>query len=99
MNKSVDLRAEAEADIERAHNYLEEIRPGLGKQFVARVRQVLERIESMPEMYATVFQDVRAVRLRQFRYVVYYIVLTDSIDVLAVLHGSLDSSVWQARLQ
>lgn len=98
MNKSVNLRPSAETDIEEAYEYLEEVHTGLGKQFIARVRQVLERIESMPEMYAIVFQDVRAVRLRQFRYVVYYMVLVDSIDVLAVLHGSRDSSTWKARL-
>jgi plasmid stabilization system protein ParE len=45
-----------------------------------------------------VWQDVRAARLRKFRYVVYYVVLTDHVEVLAVLHGSRDESTWKSRV-
>jgi hypothetical protein len=42
-------------------------------------------------------QDVRAVRLRRFPFVVYYVVLADRAEVLAVMHGSRDESAWQSR--
>jgi len=51
----------------------------------------------MPEMYGVVWQNVRAARLRQFTYVVYYRVHDDRVEVLAVMHGSRDASAWQAR--
>ena len=35
----------------------------MGDRFIAGVREVLERIESMPGMDSPVWQDVRAVRL------------------------------------
>ena len=98
MSLPVILRPEAEADIRKTHNVLEEVRPGLGKQFVARVREVLQRVESFPELYGVLWQDVRAARLKQFRYVVYYVVLPDRVEVLAVIHGSRDASAWQARV-
>jgi len=41
---------------------------------------------------------VRAARLRKFRYVVYYVVFADRVEVLGVLHGSRDGSVWQSRV-
>ncbi len=41
---------------------------------------VLERIETTPEMYAPVWQDVRAARLRKFRHVVYYVVFSDRVE-------------------
>jgi hypothetical protein len=62
------------------------------------VREVLERIESIPEMYGLVWQDVRAVRLRKFRHVVYYVVFTDRVEVLAVLHGSRNATAWRSRV-
>ncbi len=93
----VILRPPAETDIRETRATLEAIRPGLGEQFVTRVRQVLERIESMPEMYGVVWQDVRAARLRQFHHVVYYVVFADRAEVLAVLHGARDASAWQSR--
>ena len=51
----------------------------------------------MPEMYAAAFRGVRPAKLRRFPYVVYYRVLADRIEVLAVLHGSRDPRIWQGR--
>jgi toxin ParE1/3/4 len=93
----VILRPAAEADIQAAYNEFENARAGLGDRFVASVREVLERIEAMPQLYGLVWQDVRAARLRKSRHVVYYVVFADRVEVLAVLHGARDASAWQSR--
>ena len=93
----VILRHEAEVDVQEARDQLEAVRVGLGNQVLARVREVLARIEKMPELHGKVWQDVRAARLKQFRYIVYFIVLADRVEVLAVLHGARDPSSWQSR--
>jgi toxin ParE1/3/4 len=93
----VILRHEAEVDIQGARDQLEAVRVGLGNQVLARVREVLARIEKMPELHGKVWEDLRAARLKQFRYIVYFIVLEDRIEVLAVLHGARDPSAWQSR--
>jgi plasmid stabilization system protein ParE len=59
---------------------------------------VLTRIEAMPQLYAEVFGAVRAARLRKFRHVVYFVVLAARVEVIAVIHGSGDSSAWQSRV-
>lgn len=97
MSLPVILRPDAEADVRDAYEYLEEARTGLGEQFAARLHDVLERIESMPQSFGIVWQDVHAVRLRKFRYVVYYVVTKDHVEVLAVMHGARDQSVWRSR--
>ena len=97
MSLPVILRHEAEADVQEARDQLEAVRVGLGSQILARVREVLARIEKMPELHGKVWQDVRAARLKQFRYIVYFIVLADRVEVLAVLHGARDPSSWQSR--
>ncbi len=97
MSLPVILRHEAEVDIQGARDQLEAVRVGLGNQVLARVREVLARIEKMPELHGKVWEDVRAARLKQFRYIVYFIVLEDRIEVLAVLHGARDPSAWQSR--
>jgi plasmid stabilization system protein ParE len=98
MSLPVILRPEAEADIQETFADLEQSQPGLGRQFAARVREVLERIESMPGLYGVVWQDVRAARLKKFRYVVYYVAFPDRVEVLAVMHSSRDPSAWQSRV-
>ena len=97
MSLPVILRHEAEVDVQEARDQLEAVRVGLGNQVLARVREVLARIEKMPELHGKVWQDVRAARLKQFRYIVYFIVLADRVEVLAVLHGARDSSSWKSR--
>lgn len=97
MSLPVLLRPAADADIQASHDDLEQVRAGLGDQFVTRVRETLDQIEAMPELYGVVWQDVRAARLRQFRHLVYYVVFADRVEVLAVMHGSRDPSAWQSR--
>ena len=97
MSLPVILRHEAEVDVQEARDQLEAVRVGLGTQVLARVREVLARIEKLPELHGKVWQDVRAARLKQFRYIVYFIVLADRVEVLAVLHGARDPSSWQSR--
>lgn len=53
MSLHVILRPPAEADIRETHDTFESIRAGLGERFVFRVREVLERIETFPEMTAS----------------------------------------------
>jgi len=99
MNQPVILCPGAENDIREIYHCLEEIQAGLGDQFVIRLRDVLQRIESMPEISGIAWRDVRAVRVRRFQYVVYYVVFTNRVEVLAVLHGSRHESTWQSRVE
>jgi plasmid stabilization system protein ParE len=98
MSLPVLIRPQAEEDVVDIFGELEFIRTGLGKKFIARLREVLERIEWIPEMYGVIWQDVRAVKLQKFRYVVYYVVLNDHVELLAVLHGHRDESTWKSRV-
>jgi toxin ParE1/3/4 len=98
MRLPVSLRPLARFDAQQIHAEMEALSAGLGDKFLERLQDILARIESMPEMYATVWGSVRAVRLRRFRHVVYYVVLPDRVEVLAVMHGSRDSSVLQSRV-
>lgn len=93
MSLPLILRPEAEEDLRRASEHLDSLQVGLGSRLVAGPGELFERIETQPELYGRVWQDVRAARLQRLRYVVYYVVFADRIEVLAVLHGSRDPSV------
>lgn len=98
MNVSIVVRPEAEADIAQAFADLEQVRAGLGREFLRRVREVFERLEAMPQLYGTVWQDVRAARVKRFRYIVYYVAFADRVEVIAVIHGSWDEAAWRSRV-
>ncbi|WP_020473812.1 type II toxin-antitoxin system RelE/ParE family toxin [Zavarzinella formosa] len=98
MSKPVILRPDATNDLREASESLNLIRAGLGSQFLGRVRELLSRIELMPELYGLVWQDVRAAKTKQFRHIVYYLVFPDRVEILAILHSSRDPTIWQSRL-
>ena len=98
MNRPLIVLPDAQVDIGITCCDLEEMRTGLGRKFIAELKVVLERIESMPELHGIVWKDVRAVRVKKFQYIVYYVVFDDRVEVLAVIHGARDSAVWQARV-
>jgi len=88
----------ANADIQQIHAELEAQAPGLGDKFLDRLQETLDRIETVPELYAEVWMTVRAARLRRFRHVVYYVVRAGRVEVIAVMHGSRSSLAWQSRV-
>ena len=98
MSLPVILRAAAEADIEEAYSWLEDAQRGIGEAFVGNLRDVFQRMEAAPESCGVVWRDVRAVRVRKFCYVVYYVAFTDRVEVLGVIHGSRHESAWRSRV-
>jgi toxin ParE1/3/4 len=97
MSLPVVLRPGASRDVEEARDYLDSQRIGLGQAFLDRLNEELARIGALPEMYGFVWRNVRAAKLQQFTYVVYYRVFADRVEVLAVMHGSRRSSSWKSR--
>jgi len=93
----VVLRPEASQYAQEARDHYEALRVGLGQTFLNRLDEVLTRINAMPKLYGVAWRNVRAARLRQFTYVVYFRVHDDLVEVLAVMHSSRDASGWQVR--
>jgi plasmid stabilization system protein ParE len=99
MSRPVLLRPAAIADINGIYSELQRILPGLGEKFSLRLSEVLEHIERNPNLYGIVYRNVRAVRLRRFQYVLYYVTGEERTDVLAVIHGARHETSWQSRVE
>lgn len=96
MSLPVVLTAEAEADFDTAADW-DEQQAGLGAEFTDRVRKVLTQIGQTPELHGVIHQDIRRARVQRFPYLVFYRVRPDRVEVIAVLHGRRDPSVWKNR--
>src|SRR5439155_25855346 len=92
------LLPEAKAEFDAAADWYEQQRPGLGVDFIARVREVLDRIAANPRLHSAVYGDVRKAVVRRFPYVVLSREDAGEVVVIAVFHTSRDPSVWQARV-
>lgn len=98
MSLATDFRPEAVTDVVEARRWYEEQEHGLGDIFADSLEEIVDRIKSMPRMYQEVLPGVRRGKLRRFPYLVYYRVLTDRVEILAVLHGSRDPKLWRERV-
>lgn len=97
MKLPIRLLPEARAEFADAADWYDRQRPGLGVDFVTRVRSVLDRIATDPQRHAAVYEDVRKASVPRFPYVVLYREDAGELIVISVFHTSRDPSTWQAR--
>src|SRR2546430_17605888 len=71
--------------------------PAIAAAFRVSVERTLGAVERSPEQLPIALRDIRKALVRRFPYVVYYVVLSDVISVIAIVHGRRDPGVWQAR--
>jgi plasmid stabilization system protein ParE len=91
------LRKVARADIAEAFRWYEARSAGLGFEFLRAVRVALAGIERAPEQYPLALDDIRKALLPRFPYVVYFVIHSRGLSVIAVLHGRRDPRRWQSR--
>ena len=98
MTLPIRLLPEAKDEFDAAADWYEQQKAGLGADFVARIREVLDRIAANPRMHAVVYQDVRKAVVRRFPYVVLYREEAGEVIVVSVFHTARDPSGWQSRI-
>jgi plasmid stabilization system protein ParE len=98
MSMTLIVRAEAKADLARAKAWYDKQQKGLAREFRLCVEEAMERIRSMPELYAEIDGGVRRCLVRRFPYAIYYKVEATRIVVIAVMHTSRDPSRWRDRV-
>jgi plasmid stabilization system protein ParE len=94
--------AEAENEIEKARQYLNERSPNLGWRFLDELQVQLDAIAAHPQGFPRVEtlpndQPYRRALLATFRYAVIFEIVEDDVVVLAVAHASRRPNYWLGR--
>lgn len=97
MTWPIVLRPEAEADIFASRDWYARQREGLGDDFVSVIDELFARIRESPELFALADRNIRRAKTRRFPYIVYFRLLNNRVEVLAVLHATRDPRIWQRR--
>jgi plasmid stabilization system protein ParE len=98
MTVPINFRLEAVEEIDVTFQWYEEQRGGLGEEFFSAFLSQLDRIRENPEGGAVLYRKIRACPMRRFPYVIYYRVLPDEINVIAVQHGHRNPRAWRRRV-
>jgi len=97
MTRPVYVGPEADRDVGEIREYLRGERERAAAKFESRWTKLLIQLESMPYLGGRVWRNVRCVKVRGFRYVVYYVVTRKRLEVYAVVHGSREPRSWKSR--
>jgi plasmid stabilization system protein ParE len=97
MTYELKVRKEAEQDISLIFEYYEEIRIGLGHDFLLCIEEVFAKIERNPLNYRKTYKELRRVIIRRFPYRVFFFIRASKVVVTAVFHAQKDPESWQNR--
>jgi plasmid stabilization system protein ParE len=95
MSRRTFVRPEAQINIREAAAWYEQRETGLGQRFVGEIRQSLKTISMTPLRFPLLENGVRRLLLHLFPYAVYFIVESDRVIVIAVLHQHRAPQTWE----
>jgi plasmid stabilization system protein ParE len=89
----------AKEDIRDAARWYNKQSQGLGKRFIAEVRDSVQFIKQNPTASSIRYDEVRTTVLKVFPFMIHYTIDEDNKTVVisAVLHTSRDPEVWKKR--
>lgn len=87
MTYDVIIKEEAYQDLQKAYDYYEEQKPGLGDRFLENVKQRLSYLKRYPLHFSKIEKDFRQTLIDVFPYLIVYEISSRQIIVYAVFHG------------
>lgn len=98
MTLPVRLTAAAVRDLALAERWYLDEAPHVLASFEEEIDRAFDRISERPESYRIVESHVRRAPMRKFPFSVFYRILPEWIEVVAVVHQSRDPRTWQRRV-
>ena len=97
MNFGLTFTRPAIADMGSAHDWYENQRAGLGKQFLSVVDAAMATLAERPERFPLRYSHFRRVLVRKFPYAIYYSIDANTVLVHAVIHMARDPALLDRR--
>ena len=91
------VRAAAAADIQRAYEWYERQRGGLGEEFLAEVRASMDAVLSIPGAFPILHRETRRALVHRFPYGLFFRVANDVVVFVACYHTRRAPASWKRR--
>lgn len=97
MNYRLIIKPLAQIDIEEAAVWYEQQKEGLGADFLEEIEDKFLIIEQNPNLFGVKHKQVHQAFLYRFPFSIHYIVETECIFVIAILHTNRNPSITLQR--
>jgi plasmid stabilization system protein ParE len=94
----VIVRPDAEDDLKEAYSWYEDMRTGLGYDFLLQVDAGLNFIARNPNIHPIEYKEMRKHLVKRFPYKIIYLVENKQIIVLAVIHSKRSPLLIKGRI-
>ncbi len=93
------LHPDAIVELEEAALWYEDLRPGLGEEFIAEIDATVARVIEQPALFTLWAGEakVRRAVVERFPYVLFFEATETEVLVLAVAHAARRPGYWLAR--
>lgn len=88
---------EAEEEFNKAIDYYEECKRGLGYDFALEVYSTIRNILDYPKAWPVLEKDIHRCQTRRFPYGVIYSIDNNRIHILAIMHLHRKPNYWKER--
>ncbi len=95
---SVELTPRAEKLIFAHIDYYNNLKLGLGNSFYVEIIEYLTSLSKHPELFQVRYLNVRVIPMKNFPYLMFYIIKNKTVYILAVLNSSKDIKNWPVKV-
>jgi len=98
MTYIVTVTPEAEEDLLQSFLWYEEQRKGLGHHFMLQIAAAMDLLKRDPHIHPEEYKGSRKHLIRRFPYKIIYIVESERMTVIAVIHSRRNPALIEERL-
>lgn len=96
----ITYSSQAQSDVRLGFRHYKAVSESLGKYFLNELKQAEEAVLNAPEAFQVRFFDrVRGYPLKKFPFLILYVVVENSVYVIAVFNTNLNPDLIEARLK
>jgi len=88
---------EAEAELQEARTWYDDIRPELGERFARAVENTIEAIAERPSQFPVIYRGRRRAGVWRFPYGIFFEIQEHRVLIIACFHGKRQPKRWQKR--
>lgn len=97
MSLPLSFHPDVAEEVDDAYRWYEKKQEGLGEEFLLALENAYVQILTMPKAHQIAQEDIRRFVIRRFPFCIYYRILSDQVQVLAVHHSKRNPNRWQSR--
>lgn len=93
----VEFLKSAKLDIQHAWTWYNFQKDKLGDEFLEEVGKLQSQIETNPKQFPKTKKDIRKAVVKRFPYIIFFVIKSQSIKIIAVFHNSRNPIIWKGR--